>query len=153
MFHEHTVYSFTMEDLDRLNDTKSREMKPDEDIDFYGWRNDAEVLLNDVSIDENLHMMEPGKSFRWYYRSAMIIMKRTKKKTKRKNAKKKFGEDNRKTKEMLSRAEKPVRSHENMTENSEFKELSTRAEKVARIEQKISKKIWQVVLREQKDLK
>ena len=62
MFHEHTVYSFTMEDLDRLNDTKSREMKPDEDIDFYGWRNDAEVLLNDFSIDENLHMMEPRRA-------------------------------------------------------------------------------------------
>ena len=142
MFHEHTVYSFTMEDLDRLNDTKSREMKPAEDIDFYGWRNDAEVLLNDFSIDENLHMMEPGKSFRWYYRSAMIITKRTEKKTKRKNAKKKLSEDNRKTKESLiengrkagdkemsSRAEKPERSQKNMTENSEFKELSTRTDK------------------------
>ena len=102
VFHQHTVYSFTMEDLDRLNDTESPEMKPEEDIDFYGWRNDAEVLLNNFSIEENFCLMEPGKSFRWYHRSAMIITKRTKKgKTKRKDATKKLGDDNRNTKGSL----------------------------------------------------
>ena len=79
VFREHTVYSFTMDDLDRLNDRKSREMEPDEDIDFCRWRNHTEVLLNEISIDENFYLMEPGKNFRWYHQSTMIIKKRTKK--------------------------------------------------------------------------
>ena len=142
VFHEHTVYSFTMDDLDRLNDRKSREMKPDEDIDFYGWRNHAEVLLNDVSIDENLYLMEPGKSFRWYHRSAMIITKRTKKeKTKAKNARKKLEgtkesptKNTRDTedKEMPSSVEKPGRSQKNTTGNSEHKDMSTSTDKTGK---------------------
>ena len=134
VFHEHTVYSFTMDDLDRLNDTKSREMEPDEDIDFYGWRNNAEVLLNDVSMDGNFYLMEPAKNFRWYHRSAMIVTKRTKKeKTKTKNAKKKLCEVTKESlmkntrdaedKEMPSSAEKSERN-QSLTENSEFKDMS-----------------------------
>ena len=74
LFGEKIAYSFTMDDLSMLKDMKRREKQPDEEIEFWGFDTDTEVILNQgVSEGIGLPFFGPKRMIRWSYHSAMII--------------------------------------------------------------------------------
>ena len=115
LFGEKIAYSFTMEDLSMLKDIKRREKQPDEEIEFWGFDPDTEVILNQgVSEGIGLPFLVPNRMIRWSYHSAMIISTSGKKNGKSDNPRRQRGSSKTRSKRKV-RAQSGQRSKKEQT--------------------------------------